>query len=101
MMDLTSVTCWSSWTPGLGLSISLPDIFLLKMLTIYGYCFLAKMPYYTFVSQKVDDIENEANKLKRIKNYLHGKLSEHTSHPIEKVRIVHCMLMLMTALAQP
>uniref|UniRef100_A0A0A8YC42 ATP-dependent Clp protease proteolytic subunit n=1 Tax=Arundo donax TaxID=35708 RepID=A0A0A8YC42_ARUDO len=34
---------------------------------------------------QADDIENEANELIRIKNYLYGKLAEHTGHPVEKI----------------
>ncbi|CAL5036565.1 unnamed protein product [Urochloa decumbens] len=34
---------------------------------------------------QADDIENEANELIRIKNYLYGKLAEHTGHSIEKI----------------
>lgn len=34
---------------------------------------------------QADDIENEANELIRIKNYLYGKLSEHTGHPVDKI----------------
>ncbi|KAI4971759.1 hypothetical protein ZWY2020_002673 [Hordeum vulgare] len=34
-----------------------------------------------------DDIENESNKLNRIKNYLYGKLVEHTGQSVEKVKI--------------
>ena len=39
------------------------------------------------LSLQADDIENEANELIRIKNYLYGKLAEHTGHSVEKVRI--------------
>uniref|UniRef100_A0A0E0PT73 ATP-dependent Clp protease proteolytic subunit n=1 Tax=Oryza rufipogon TaxID=4529 RepID=A0A0E0PT73_ORYRU len=35
--------------------------------------------------EKADDIENEANELIRIKNYLYSKLSEHTGHPVDKI----------------
>ncbi|XP_044441157.1 ATP-dependent Clp protease proteolytic subunit-related protein 2, chloroplastic [Triticum aestivum] len=34
---------------------------------------------------QADDIENESNELNRIKNYLYGKLAEHTGHSVEKV----------------
>ncbi|XP_062232906.1 ATP-dependent Clp protease proteolytic subunit-related protein 2, chloroplastic-like [Phragmites australis] len=34
---------------------------------------------------QADDIENEANELICIKNYLYGKLAEHTGHPVEKI----------------
>ncbi|CAL5045600.1 unnamed protein product [Urochloa decumbens] len=34
---------------------------------------------------QADDIENEANELIRIKNYLYGKLAEHTGHSVEKI----------------
>jgi ATP-dependent Clp protease protease subunit len=34
---------------------------------------------------QADDIENEANELIRIKNYLYSKLSEHTGHPVDKI----------------
>ncbi|KAI5016540.1 hypothetical protein ZWY2020_006391 [Hordeum vulgare] len=37
--------------------------------------------------RQVDDIENESNELNRIKNYLYGKLAEHTGHFVEKVSI--------------
>lgn len=35
---------------------------------------------------QADDIENEANELIRIKNYLYGKLAGHTGHSVEKVK---------------
>jgi ATP-dependent Clp protease, protease subunit len=38
------------------------------------------------LSVQADDIENEANELIRIKNYLYGKLAGHTGHSVEKVK---------------
>ncbi|XP_044947436.1 ATP-dependent Clp protease proteolytic subunit-related protein 2, chloroplastic-like [Hordeum vulgare subsp. vulgare] len=34
---------------------------------------------------QADDIGNESNELNRIKNYLYGKLAEHTGHSVEKL----------------
>ncbi|KAI4991944.1 hypothetical protein ZWY2020_040330 [Hordeum vulgare] len=38
---------------------------------------------------QADDIGNESNELNRIKNYLYGKLAEHTGHSVEKVSIFY------------
>lgn len=43
--------------------------------------------FLLYLSLQADDIENEANELIRIKNYLYGKLAEHTGHSVEKARI--------------
>lgn len=44
-----------------------------------------------YISLQADDIENEANELIRIKNYLYGKLAEHTGHSVDKARNSDCV----------
>ena len=48
---------------------------------------------------QADDIENEANELIRIKNYLYGKLAEHTGHSVEKVGKSDYMIFFLIPLA--
>ena len=57
-------------------------------------CILEYYYIYIYISLQADDIENEANELIRIKNYLYGKLAEHTGHSVEKARSSHCMNLL-------
>lgn len=50
--------------------------------------------YLLYLPLQADDIENEANELIRIKNYLYGKLAEHTGHSVEKARTSECLNLL-------
>ena len=78
-----------------GLSRSLLISLLFKLpVSVQLWLLLLKCLLYTSFSLQADDIENEANELNRIKNYLYGKLAEHTGHSVEKVSIFCWMFLL-------